>query len=101
MIFGEEHAAEDVFFGVLQADFVPEIFGMAAGGIGLADGAKFGVGVLAQAREIASVEAAFDFYVVLLLEIGPVLEHFGGEVAVVSEEQQAAGVVVEAADGID
>ena len=83
MFFGEEDAAENVFFGVLQGDFVPEIFGVAAGGVGLANCANGGGGVAAEAFEIFHHEAAFDFYVVVLLKIGPVFKHFGGEIAVV------------------
>jgi hypothetical protein len=83
MFFGEEDAAENVFLGILQGDFVPEIFGVAAGGIGLANGADGGSGVAAQALELFHHETAFDFYVVVLLQIAPVFQHFGGEVAVV------------------
>ena len=83
MFFGEEDAAENVFLGILQGDFVPEIFGVAAGGIGLANGADSGGGVAAQALELFHHEAAFDFYVVVLLKVGPVFQHFSGEIAVV------------------
>ncbi len=36
-----------------------------------------------------------------LLEIGPIFQHFGGQIAVVGEEDQAAGIVIEAADRIN
>jgi hypothetical protein len=36
-----------------------------------------------------------------LLEIGPVPEHGGGEVAIIGEKHQAAGAVVKRTDGID
>jgi hypothetical protein len=100
MFFGEENAAENVFFGILQGDLIPEIFGVTARGVGLADGMYGGGGVAAQALEIVHQEAAFDFYMVVLLKVGPVFQHFSGEVAVVGEKNQAASVVIQAADGI-
>jgi hypothetical protein len=83
MFFGEEDAAENVFFGILQGDFIPEIFRVAACGVGLANGANGGGSIAAEALEISPHEAAFDFYVVMLLKVGPVFQHFGGEIAVV------------------
>ena len=53
MFFGEEDAAENVFFGILQGDFIPEIFCVAAGGIGLANGANGGSGIAAEALQIS------------------------------------------------
>jgi hypothetical protein len=100
MFFGEEDAAENVFFGILQGDFIPEIFRVATCGVGLANGADRGGGVAAQALELFHHETAFDFYVVMLLKVGPIFQHFGGKIAVIGEKNQAAGVVVEAADGI-
>jgi len=100
MFFGEENAAQNVFFGILQGDFIPEIFRVTAGGVGLANGADGGSGVAAQALELFHHEATFYFYVVMLLKVGPVFQHFGGEVAVVGEKNQAAGVVIKTADGI-
>jgi hypothetical protein len=84
MFFREEHAAENIFFGILQGDFVPEIFGVAAGGVGLAHGANGRTGIAAEAFELVHQQAALNFNVVALLEIGPVFQHFRGEVAVVS-----------------
>ena len=83
MFFGEEDAAENVFFGILQGDFIPEIFRVAAGGVWLANGADSGAGVAAEALELFHHETAFNFYVVMLLKVGPVFEHFGGEIAIV------------------
>ena len=83
MFFGEENAAENVFFGILQGDFIPEIFYMTARGVGLAHCTDGGGGVAAQAFEIVHHETAFDFYVVMLLKVGPVFQHFGGEIAIV------------------
>jgi hypothetical protein len=83
VFFGEEHAAENVFFGILQGDFVPEIFCVTACGVGLANGANGGACVAAEAFEFFHDEAAFNFYVVMLLKIAPVFQHFGGEIAVV------------------
>jgi hypothetical protein len=100
MLFSEEHAAKNIFFGILQRNFVPKIFGVAAGGIGLADRANGGGRIAAQALEFFHHQAAFDLYVIHLLEVGPVLQHFGGKIAVIGEKNQATGVVVEAADGI-
>jgi hypothetical protein len=83
MFFGEEDAAQNVFFGILQGDFIPEIFRVAARGVGLANSANGGGGVATQAFEIFHHETAFNFYVVMLLEVGPVFQHLGGEVAIV------------------
>jgi hypothetical protein len=101
MFFGEEHAAKDVLAGILQGGLIPKIFGVAAAGVRLANGANDGVGVAAQTLQIGHEQATFDFYVIDLLKIGPVFEHFGGEVAIVREKNEAAGVVIETADGID
>ena len=83
MFFGEEDAAQNVFFGILQGNLIPEIFGVTAGGVGLANGANRGGGIAAEALQISHHEAAFDFYVVMLLKVGPVFQHFRGEIAVV------------------
>ena len=83
MFFREEDAAENVFFGILQGDFVPEIFCVPARGVGLANGADGGSSVATEALEIIHHETPFYFYVVMLLKIGPVFQHFGGEIAVV------------------
>jgi len=53
MLFGKEDAAENVFLGILQGDFIPEIFGVAAGGIGLANGADGSGGIAAEALKIS------------------------------------------------
>ena len=84
MFFGKEDAAENVFFGILQGNFIPEIFGVTACGIGLANGANGGSGIAAEALEVSHHEAAFDFYMVMLLKVGPIFQHFGGEIAIVS-----------------
>ena len=83
MFFGEEDAAENVFFGVLQGNFIPEIFSVTASGVGLANGADGGAGVAPQAFKLFHHETAFDFYVVMLLKVGPVFQHFGSEIAVI------------------
>jgi hypothetical protein len=83
MFFGEEDSAENIFFGILQGDFIPEIFRVTAGGVGLANGADGGASIAAQAFEFFHHETAFDFYVVMLRKIGPIFQHFGGEIAVV------------------
>jgi hypothetical protein len=101
MFFGKEDAAKNVFFGILQGDFIPEIFSVTAGGVGLSNGANGGGSVAAQALNISHHETAFNFYVVMLLKVGPVFQHFGGEIAVVGEKNQAAGVIVQTADRVD
>jgi hypothetical protein len=78
MFFGEEHAAENVFFGILQGDFIPEIFCVTTGGVWLAHRAYGSGGIAAKTLQIFHHETAFDFYVVMLLKIGPVFQHFGG-----------------------
>jgi hypothetical protein len=83
MFFGEENAAENVFFGILQGYFIPEVFGVTASGVGLSNGANGCRGVAAEALEISHHEAAFNFYVVMLLKVGPIFQHFRGEIAVV------------------
>jgi len=83
MFFGEEHPAENVFFGILQSHFIPEIFCVTASGVGLANGANGGAGITAEALEVFHHQTAFNFYVVMLLQIAPLFQHFGGEVAVV------------------
>jgi hypothetical protein len=74
---------------------------MTAGGVGLTKSAEPRAGVFAETLEIFEGEASLNFDVEELLEIRPVLEHRGSEVAIVGEEDEAAGVVVERADGID
>jgi hypothetical protein len=83
MFFGEEDATENVFLGILQGNFIPEIFRVAACGVGLADGADGGAGAAAEALELFHHETAFNFYVVMLLKVGPIFQHFGGEIAIV------------------
>jgi hypothetical protein len=83
MFFGKEDAAENVFFRILQGDFIPEIFCVTACGVRLAHRTDGGGGIAAQAFEIVHHETAFDFYVVMLLKVGPVFQHFGGEIAIV------------------
>jgi hypothetical protein len=83
MFFGEKDAAENIFFGILQGYFIPEIFRVTASGVGLSNGANGSGGIAAEAFEISHHESAFNFYVVMLLKIGPIFQHFGGEIAVV------------------
>jgi hypothetical protein len=72
-----------------------------ARGVGLTKSAELCARVFAETLEIFEGEASLNFNVEELLEIGPVLEHGRGEVAIVGEKDEAAGVVVERADGID
>ena len=53
MFFGKEDAAKNVFFGILQGDFIPEIFGVAASGVGLSNGADCSGGIAAEALKIS------------------------------------------------
>jgi hypothetical protein len=101
MEFLEEGAAEDIEFGSGGVNFVPEIGGVAASGIGLAHGAEAGAGFLAKTIEFFEGEAAFDFHVIGLGEVGPGFEDGGSEVAIVGEKDEATVGVIERADGID
>lgn len=100
MQFLEESAAENIEFGAGGVDFVPKIGGAAAGGIGLANGAKAGARLLAETIEFLEGEAALDFYVIDLRKIGPGFEHGGGEIAIVGEKDEAGVSVIEGANGI-
>jgi len=100
MQFLEEGAAEGVEFGAGGGDFVPEIGGAAASGIGLADGAEAGAGFLAETIEFFQREAALDFDVVDLRKMGPGFEYGGSEIAIVGEKDEAGVGVVEGADRI-
>jgi len=101
MQFLEEGAAENVEFGAGGVDFVPKIGGAAAGGVGLADGAEARARFLTETIEFFEGEAALDFYVIDLRELGPGFEHGGREVAIVGEKDEARVGVVEGTDGID
>ena len=101
MQFLEEGSAENIEFGTGGVDFVPEIGGAAAGGIGLADGAEARAGFLAETIEFFEGEAALDLDVINLRKMGPGSEHGGGEVAIVGEKDEAGVGVVEGADRID
>jgi hypothetical protein len=101
MQFLKEGAAENVEFGAGGVDFVPEIGGAPARGIGLADGAEARAGVLAETIEFFEGEAAFDLDVIDLRELGPGFEHGGGEIAIVGEKDEAGVGVVEGADRIN
>jgi len=101
MAFAEEHAAEHVHFCTEHAYLIPEIGSVTTGGVGLANGAEFGAGFLTEAFKFFEGEAALDLDVVELRKIRPVFEHLRGEAAVVGEQDEATGGVVEAADGIN
>lgn len=101
MQFLEEGAAENVEFGAGGVDFVPKIGGAAARGVGLTDGAEAGAGFLAETIEFFEGEAALDFDVIDLWEMGPGFEHGGGEIAIVGEKDEAGVGVVEGADRIN
>jgi hypothetical protein len=101
MIFFEEGAFQHVQFCAGELDFVPKIGGVAARGVRLTEGAELRAGLFAEALEFVEGETPLDFDVKELLKIRPVLEHGGSEIAIVGEEDEAAGVVVERADGID
>ena len=101
MQFLEEGAAEDIEFSAGGVDFVPEIGGAAAGGIGLADGAEARAGFLAETIEFFEGEAALDLDVINLRKMGPGSEHGGGEVAIVGEKDEAGVGVIEGADRIN
>lgn len=67
MLGGGENAAKNVFFRILQGDFVPEICGVAAGGVGLAHGADRRARVAAEAFQFTEHQFALNFDVVGLL----------------------------------
>jgi len=97
----EEGAAENVEFGAAGVDFVPEIGGAAARGIGLANSAEARAGSLAETIEFFEGETALDLDVINLRKMGPGFEHGGGEIAIVGEKDEAGVGVVEGADGIN
>lgn len=101
MQFLKESAAENVEFGAGGVDFVPEIGGAAASGIGLANGAEAGARLLAETIEFFEGEAALDLDVINLRKIGPGFEHGGGEIAIVGEKDEAGVGVIEGTDGIN
>ncbi len=101
MQFLEECAAEDVEFGAGGVDFVPEIGGAAASGIGLAHGAEARAGFFAETIEFFEGEAALDLDVIDLRKTGPGFEHGGGEIAIVGEKDEAGIGVIKGADRID
>src|SRR5208337_650915 len=101
MQFLEEGTTENVEFGASGVDFVPEIGGAAACGIGLANGAEARAGVLAKTIEFFEGEAALYLDVIDLRKMGPGFEHGGGEVAIVGEKDKAGVGVVEGADGVN
>jgi hypothetical protein len=101
MIFFEERALKGVEAGARELHFVPEVGGVTARGVGLTKSPELRAGVLAKTFEIFEGEASLNFDVEELLQIRPVLEHGRSNVAIVGEKDEAAGVVVERADGID
>ena len=101
MVLAKEGAAEGLEFGALHLHLVPIILAAGAGGFGLTDGLEFDADFLAEALEVVEGKHAFYLDVVSLLEMIPVFEELGGEIAVVGHEDQAGGGVFEIADGID
>ncbi len=97
----EEGTAENVELGAAGVDFVPEIGGAAASGIGLADSAEARAGFLAKTIEFLERETALDLDVINLRKMRPGFEHGGGEIAIVGEKDEAGVGVVEGADGIN
>jgi hypothetical protein len=95
MAFGKKHASQNVFLGILQRNFIPEIFRVTARGIRLPHRANGAAGVASQTLQVAHHQPAFNFYVVHLLKIGPVFQHFRGEITIVGQKNQAHRVVVE------
>ncbi len=95
------HVAQGFFFRVAHADFVPIVSGMAACGIGLAKGLHADASFLSEVREFVARQHAFHLDVVALLDMFPIFEESGGEVAVIGQEDKPARGVFEIADGID
>ena len=101
MIFLEEDALQNIQFCSCELHFIPEIGGVAARSVRLAKRAQLGAGLFAEALEFVEGKTALNFDVKELREIGPVLEHGGSEIAIIGEEDEATGVVIERADRID
>ncbi len=101
MPFREERAAEHIEASASGLRFVPIIGGVAARRIGLANGAEMNAGFLGEAIEFGKGEAALDLDEEGLRELVPDAENGGSEVAIVGEQDEAAVVVIESADGID
>ncbi len=80
---------------------VPEILRVATGGIGLTNNAHDRASFAAERVEFVEVEAPLHFNVIDLRNVGPRLEDFVGQQAIVGHENQAAGGVIEIANGID
>ena len=101
MVFAEKGAAKRFELGALHRELIPVIGAVAASGFRLANGFQLDAEFFAEALEVGEREHTFYFDVVGLLEMIPVFEELGGEVAIVGKEDQAGGGVFEIADGID
>jgi hypothetical protein len=100
MPFGKKDAAQNIFLGILQRHFIPEIFRVAARGVGLAHRADRSTGIAPQAFQIAHQQPTLNFHVVHLLKICPVFQHLRREIAIVGQKNQAHGVVIQTSNGI-
>ncbi len=58
-------------------------------------------GIASQTFQVAHHQAPLNFHVIHLLQIRPVLQHFGRKIAVISQKNQAHRVVVQTPDGIN
>ena len=102
VMLAEQESPEGFEFGPVHAYFVPVVGGTAAArGVGLADDFHFDAGFFAEPVEIGEGKHAFDFELVSLLEMIPVFENLGGQVAVVGHEHESRGGIFEIADGVD
>jgi len=101
VMFAEKSAPEGFEFGAEHADFVPIVGGVAAHGVGLANDFHFDAGLLVEALDVGERKHALDFEMIGLLEMIPVFEELGGEVAIVGHEDESGGGVFEITDGIN
>jgi hypothetical protein len=102
VMLAEQEPPEGFEFGAVHADFVPVVGGTAAArSVGLADDFHFDAGFFAEPVEIGEGKHTFDLELVGLLEMIPVFEKLGGEIAVVGHEHESGSGIFEIADGVD
>jgi hypothetical protein len=101
MMLAEEGAAKGFELWAPHDHLIPVILAAGTRGFRLTDGFEVHPGFFAEALEVGESEHAFYFEVVGLVELVPVLQELGGQIAIVSKENETSGCVFEIADGID